>query len=93
MVVQELYIFNPENDLAIANGGMHYMAPPKARSIAYDLSMLPMWYAGANDYVLCPDADYKNNAQCLIRQFGLFPGLLLPEEIKLYENISIIVPW
>ena len=53
MVVQELYIFNPENDLAIANGGMHYMAPPKARSIAYDLSMLPMWYAGANDYVLC----------------------------------------
>ena len=93
MVVQELYIFNPENDLAIANGGMHYMAPPKARSIAYDLSMLPMWYAGANDYVLCPDADYKNNAQCLIRQFGLFPGLLLPEEIKLYENISSIVPW
>ena len=93
MAVQELYIFNPENDLAIANGGTHYMAPPRARSIAYDLSMLPMWYAGLNDYVLCPDADYKYNAQSLLKHFGLFPDLLLPEEIKQYGNISSIVPW
>ena len=40
-----LYLFNPENDLALANGGKNYTPPPLARTIARDLSTLPLWYA------------------------------------------------
>lgn len=40
-----LYLFNPENDLAVANGAPYYMAPPLARQIAIDLAILPSWFA------------------------------------------------
>ena len=47
----KLYIFNPENDLALADGGFSYCPPPAAMSIAKDLASLPLWYAGKDDVV------------------------------------------
>ena len=49
-----LYIFNPENDLSVANGGENYMPPPRARIIAEDLAFLPVWYAENGDDVIVP---------------------------------------
>lgn len=40
-----LYLFAPENDMALAFGGKHYTPPPVACTIAHDLSLLPLWYA------------------------------------------------
>lgn len=40
-----IYIFNPENDLAVAHGRRRYDAPKAARRLASDLSLLPLWYA------------------------------------------------
>ena len=40
-----LYLFNPENDLAIAFGGENYTPPPAAQLIGKELSTLPLWYA------------------------------------------------
>ncbi len=40
-----LYIFNPENDLALAFGGINYTPPPAAQRIARELALLPLWYA------------------------------------------------
>ena len=40
-----LYLFNPENDLAIAFGGENYTPPPAAQLIGKELSALPLWYA------------------------------------------------
>lgn len=50
------YLFNPDNDLALANGDANYQSPLSARKMAYDLSTLPIWYASANDSILIPDS-------------------------------------
>ncbi|MBR5478168.1 MAG: hypothetical protein IKV19_06985 [Bacteroidaceae bacterium] len=47
----KLYIFNPENDLALADGSFNYCPPPAAMCIAKDLASLPLWYAGKDDAV------------------------------------------
>lgn len=36
-----LYLFNPENDLAIAFGGENYTPPPAAQLIGKELSAFP----------------------------------------------------
>ena len=45
-----LYLFNPENDLAIAFGGENYTPPPAAQLIGKELSALPLWYADPINY-------------------------------------------
>lgn len=40
-----LYLFNPENDMALAYGGPYYMPPAHVRRMAADLAALPVWYA------------------------------------------------
>ena len=41
MEKKELYIFNPENDLALAFGEEGYTAPTTALQLKRDLQMLP----------------------------------------------------
>ena len=43
--MRNIYLFNPENDLAIAHGKKRYDAPKAARRLAADMSLLPLWYA------------------------------------------------
>lgn len=43
--MKTLYLFNPENDMALAYGGPYYMPPANVRRMANHLSALPMWYA------------------------------------------------
>ncbi len=40
-----MYIFNPDNDLALANFSPHFTAPTSALKMRRDLAMLPVWYA------------------------------------------------
>ena len=54
--MKHLYLFNPENDLCLANGGEDYMPPPSARLIARDLAVLPLWYGDNEGAVLLPNA-------------------------------------
>ena len=48
----KVFIFNPENDLALAYGEEGYTAPPAARQLRRDLQMLPVWYCEAGSAVL-----------------------------------------
>lgn len=41
----EIYLFNPENDMALANFTLYYKAPSEIIRMANDLSVLPAWYA------------------------------------------------
>ena len=50
--MKTLYLFNPENDMALACGDSYYMPPTSARRMAADLSVLPAWYAAPGDAVL-----------------------------------------
>ena len=52
MEKKELYIFNPENDLALAFGEEGYTAPPAARQLRRDLQMLPAWYAPCGSTIM-----------------------------------------
>ena len=49
---KKLYIFNPENDMALASDSPYYMAPASAKKMAADLAMLPVWYAEEGSCVL-----------------------------------------
>ena len=53
--MKKLYLFNPENDMALASGSPYYMAPASAKKMAADLSALPAWYADAGSGVLLAD--------------------------------------
>lgn len=47
-----LFIFNPDCELAIANGGKYYMPPSNIVQMAEDLAFLPAYLGGAGDKVL-----------------------------------------
>lgn len=52
-----LYLFNPENDLALADFSPHYTPPKNARSLAKSGALLPVWYASEGDITLAHDID------------------------------------
>ena len=53
--MKEIYLFNPEHDLALAHGAHNYTAPPFARQFRHDLRLLPAWVAPAGSYIAVPD--------------------------------------
>lgn len=56
--MKTLYLFNPENDMALACGDPYYMAPANARRMAMELSALPAWYADPGGEVLLDSSQY-----------------------------------
>ena len=51
----DVYLFNPEHDLALAPGSHNYTAPQFARQLRHNLRLLPAWVAPAGAYVAVPD--------------------------------------
>lgn len=88
---KSLYVFNPENDLALADGSWNYTAPKYAKKIRNDLQMLPVWYAEAVSAVL---AD-KSKANCdflndIKRKFCNISGVTVFDACC---SIDKIYPW
>lgn len=50
-MTEEIYLFNPENDMALANFTPYYKAPEEIVHMANDLSVLPAWYAPQNSII------------------------------------------
>lgn len=84
-----LHIFNPENDLALADGGANYSPTPAACRIAYDLACLPLWFADAGDAVSLPDELHREYAKEMSRLFVLAK----PYEKSFRNNITMCRPW
>ena len=62
----DVYLFNPEHDLALAHGEHNYTAPPFARRFRYDLRLLPAWLAMPGSYIAVPDdAPIDDDRRCL----------------------------
>lgn len=57
--MNRLYLFNPENDLALAADTPHFTPPAAALRLAKSAAALPLWYASAGDTVLARDVDIK----------------------------------
>lgn len=47
-----IHYFNPGHETAVLLGKKNYTAPSNVRIMTEDLSILPMWYAKENDFVL-----------------------------------------
>ena len=58
-VMKTLYLFNPENDMALASASPYYMVPSNIKKMSADLSALPAWYAPTGSDVLLGDERQK----------------------------------
>nr|WP_320058036.1 hypothetical protein [uncultured Bacteroides sp.] len=92
MSKMNLHIFNPDNDLALANGDENYMPPASARQMTADLALLPVWYAVSDGNVLASSAynlTFLNEMRAL---FSLPANLITEPEVVAGVNIQPI-PW
>lgn len=83
-----LYIFNPEHDLALANGNVNYEAPLSARKFAKDLSCLPLWYAEEGDSVVAS----QENQEWKLQMERLFPVMKTISLVE-FQTDEKLLPW
>ncbi len=55
LLMNDLYWFNPDNEMSVANGGASYTLPGNIAAMADDLSFLPACLAADGDFVLVPE--------------------------------------
>ena len=68
----DLYLFNPETDLALASHGANYTASEKIRQMAHDLAVLPLWYAPQGSGIWVPDEESARFVEKICSQLGTF---------------------
>ncbi len=73
--MSEIYIFNPEHDLALANNDVNFNPPLSAVQFANDLSCLPFWFAPEGSTILSAQNIEKWQSE-MVR---LFPQLAMSE--------------
>ena len=88
----EVYLFNPDNDLALANGDENYMSPFSARKMADDLSLLPLWYASPRAMVLSNEAVDEAWIQQIKNTFGLSVQVIKEDEVAAHSSLKLC-PW
>lgn len=71
-----LHIFNPENDLALADGKPGYTAPASARQMRHDLYWLPKWWAREGDVVWDGHEPLSLQPGDEVRPWGWSPALV-----------------
>ncbi|MBQ2074782.1 MAG: hypothetical protein II462_02365, partial [Muribaculaceae bacterium] len=87
-----ILIFNPQNDLALATGGINYVAPPFALQMASDLAVLPAWVAQHGSRLI---TDSDLDAQWLTHldhTFGLGVTAIKRNELRKLTDYRIM-PW
>lgn len=93
MVQRTLYIFNPDNDLALANGDTNYMAPASARRMVEELALLPVWYACSGGVVLASSSYNLAYLQKMQTLFPLSVSLLTQTELLSFPSDVQPSPW
>lgn len=79
--MRDVYLFNPDNDLALAYGGDNYTAPPFARQLERDLATLPMWFATQEAMILVPDKKTQQWVNNTALQWNLDVEAITPQEL------------
>ncbi len=92
MTKRNLYLFNPEHDLALASGESHYMAPASARQMANDLALLPIWYAKEGSGVLASSAYNLDFLKQMKELLDIDVQLVTQPEISHAESVDFL-PW
>lgn len=87
-----MYIFNPDNDLALANFTSNYTPPASAQKLGADLSLLPIWYAPDNSVVVSRSAIDAEFVASVRQRFGMSSRAIAFNEIARYHHRQI-QPW
>ena len=87
-----MYIFNPENDLALANFNHHFTAPASARKMRHDLAMLPIWYAPDGALVIAEGEMNNLFLEELKRKLPINNSLISLSQIAKHPNVEV-KPW
>lgn len=85
----KFHIFNPENDLALADGNANYFAPSAAMSIAHDLATLPLWFAAPEDTVMLPSLEHTVYHNSMAEHFDIPCAY----SSALQSDITEVAPW
>ena len=92
-MMNNLYIYNPTSEMALANGTVSYMPPKNLQTFEKDLAFLPSFFAENDDIIIMdvkPDEDYIRMWQGL----GLAHlNYLSLSEIKASEKYNHLRPW
>lgn len=86
-----LYLFNPDNDLALGNNSPYYQPPASARQMAADLAVLPAWVAPCGESMVAVSG--KESAEAWTRGRGPAPSI---RWVTLDEGVAschAIRPW
>ena len=86
-----LYLFNPDQDLALASGETNYMAPASARKMAEELALLPIWFADGECSVLAPSAYNQPFLEEMLRLFPL--PVSLRTQAEDFSDVRSVIPW
>lgn len=93
------HYFNPENDLALGQGGSNcgvsnYNPPRSAIALATDLSTLPIWFAHPGECVLTRKRIPSDWQADIFRQLGIEVEWRLYEERQRWlKESDILKPW
>ena len=87
-----IHIFNPDNDLALANFTASYTPPSSAVKMANDLAILPLWFAPNGSRIMAEGDENKAFLEKTKSLFGIDTTLVSFSEIGNYPNEKI-VPW
>ena len=87
-VMSTVYLFNPENDMALASGSPYYMAPANIKKMAADLAALPAWYAPSGSGVLVSD---ERMGEWMMKEYGNM--LDVEWLLDVPESCDRVCPW
>ncbi|MBQ8722224.1 MAG: hypothetical protein IJY67_08810 [Paludibacteraceae bacterium] len=86
--MSRLYYFNPDHDLALANGNAHFQAPESATAFAEDLSLLPCWFAEEVASEVLSDQEFSEELNVLGLDVATIP-LFSKDKIEEFK----VEPW
>ena len=86
--MSRLYYFNPDHDLALANGSAHFQAPESAVAFAEDLSLLPCWFAEEVASEVLSDQEFTDDLNVLGLDVATIP-LFSKDKIEEFK----VEPW
>lgn len=85
------FAFNPDNEMAIANGSPYYMPPANIVKMAEDLSYLPAYFSDEDDVVWVQKLPEKTFTESRKRIFNIQPFLYTGREEPLV--VEEFQPW
>lgn len=96
-----LFVFNPEHDIALAKEQPGFTPPHAARALRHDLDFLPAFLAGKDDVVLVEDVMRASKCWRKVRTrlermgvcCGEQPQLVTPDMLSSIDRMDKVVPW